>query len=57
MILEVPMLDKNGRPVLGPDKRTHRRTVGRYTIRKANTRYAIPDPYDNTRVIYITLKH
>lgn len=57
MIIEVPILDKSGRPVTGPDNRIRRRIVGRYTIRKPNTRYVIPDPYDNTRVIYVTLKH
>ena len=57
MIIEVPMLDKNGRPVVGQDNRIRRRIAGSYTLQKPNTRYAIPDPYDNTRVIYVTLKH
>jgi len=57
MILEVPALDAQGRPMIGPNRQIVRQQVGRYTIRKPSTRYAIPDPYDKTRIIYVTLKY
>ena len=56
MIREVPVLDNQGQPRIGPDRRIVKQQVGRYTIRKPSTRYAIPDPYDKTRIIYVTLK-
>ena len=57
MVVEVPLLDKDGRLVVGPNGQIRRRAVGRYTIGKPDTRYAIPDPYDSTRIIYLTLKY
>ena len=56
MILEVPALDEKGQPMIGPNRQIVRQQVGRYTIRKPSTRYAISDPYDKTRIIYVTLK-